>query len=155
MDLSQHLDNNRQWTPMTQTLIILSMKKQLTRPGKVASWTSSSHSRTHAKILLPVLLVLAMLPVLYAGLPPSDDWLAFFRRWLQVDPDMSSFVFFHVYLIMGIYSVFISVRALISRDYETPGVMLVLFLCSLIGLSSNLPGWLRTFCGLYGIVLSG
>lgn len=68
---------------------------------------------------------------------------------------MTSFIFFHVYLILGISSVVRIPLALIKRDYETPGALVVLFLCSLIGLSCNFPGWLRTFCGLYGIVLNG
>jgi hypothetical protein len=131
------------------------MQKQLIQIGGVRTFALRLAIQQKIKVLVPALAVLAAFSILYTWLLQVNDWSAFLRGLRHVDPEMNSFVLFHVYLITGIASVIISAIALIRKDYETLGVLLVLFLYSLIGLSCNLPGWLRTFCGLYGIVLSG
>ena len=64
---------------MTQTLIILSMEKQLTRSQKSTTWRGIYLSRANARVLLLILMLLATLPMLYAWLPLGDDWPTFFR----------------------------------------------------------------------------
>ena len=68
---------------------------------------------------------------------------------------MISYIVFHAYLALALFSVIISLRALTRKDYETPAVMLLLFLCSLIGLASTFRGFIRVFSGIYGIEWSG
>ena len=68
---------------------------------------------------------------------------------------MISYIVFHAYLILALFSVVMALRALIRKDYETPAVMLILFLCSIIGLASTFRGFIRVFSGLYGIEWSG
>jgi hypothetical protein len=68
---------------------------------------------------------------------------------------MDAYSLFQTYLILMVFSVVIAVRALSKGDYETPGIMLVLFLCSLIGLACNYYGWVREFSGMYGIIWNG
>jgi hypothetical protein len=68
---------------------------------------------------------------------------------------MPSFILFHVYLILMITSITTSIRSLIRHNSDMIAVMTVLFFMSLIGLSCNYAGWIRVFCGMYGIVLLG
>jgi len=68
---------------------------------------------------------------------------------------MSNFVLFHVYLILMITSLIISIQSLLRRNNDMLGAMVILFFTSIVGLSCNYAGFVREFCGLYGIVLSG
>jgi Co/Zn/Cd efflux system component len=64
---------------------------------------------------------------------------------------VTSFVAFHLYVILALSCLIVAVQALLRRDYETPGAMLVVFLLSLIGLSCNWREFVRVFSVMYGI----
>jgi hypothetical protein len=68
---------------------------------------------------------------------------------------VTSYISFQIYLIGSLFSLIAAARAILRRDHDQFGAMAVLFLCCGIGLSCNLPGFLREFAGMYGIVLSG
>jgi Co/Zn/Cd efflux system component len=68
---------------------------------------------------------------------------------------VTSFVAFHLYVILALSCLIVAVQALLRRDYETPGAMLIVFLCSLIGLSNNYYQFIRVFSGIYGIEWGG
>jgi hypothetical protein len=66
---------------------------------------------------------------------------------------MTGFVFFHVFLILLVWSVVITIVDLIGKNYETIGP--ILFLLSVIGLRCSYPAFVRVFSVLYGIVWAG
>ena len=68
---------------------------------------------------------------------------------------MSSFIAFHIYLILLVSSMIITLVSLIRHNFESVPAQVVIFFLSIIGLACNFAGWVREFSGLYGIVWSG
>jgi hypothetical protein len=64
---------------------------------------------------------------------------------------VTGFVAFQIHLVLALSSVLVGVRALARGDYETPGVSMIVFLLSLIGLSCNWREFIRVFSAIYGI----
>ncbi len=68
---------------------------------------------------------------------------------------MISYVYFHIELILGIWSIVNGVRAVFRNDYERVGTMLVILLYSIIGLRCEYWDFVREFSAIYGIVWDG
>lgn len=68
---------------------------------------------------------------------------------------MSSYIVFHVHLILLIASVVIATLALIKRNLEALPAPTVTFLLSIIGLACSFNGFVREFSGIYGITWFG
>jgi hypothetical protein len=64
---------------------------------------------------------------------------------------VTGFVAFQIHLVLALSSVLVGVRALARGDYETPGVSMIVFLLSLIGLSCNWREFIRVFSAIYGM----
>ena len=66
---------------------------------------------------------------------------------------MIGYIYFHLFLILLLSGMVISVNDLFKRNYETVGP--ILFLLALIGLGCYYYEFVRVFSGLYGITWSG
>jgi hypothetical protein len=64
---------------------------------------------------------------------------------------VTGFVAFQIHLVLALSSVCGAVLAILHRNVETLGVMLIVFLLSLIGLSCNWREFIRVFSAIYGI----
>jgi hypothetical protein len=69
------------------------------------------------------------------------------KSWRNV----TGFVAFQIYIVLALASPIIAAQALLKRDFEAPGAMLIVFLLSLIGLSCNWREFVRVFSVMYGI----
>jgi hypothetical protein len=69
------------------------------------------------------------------------------KSWRSV----TGFVAFQIYAVLALASPIIAARALLKRDFEAPGVSMIVFLLSLIGLSCNWREFIRVFSAIYGM----
>jgi hypothetical protein len=69
------------------------------------------------------------------------------KSWRNV----TGFVAFQIYIVLALASPIIAARALLKRDLEAPGVSMIVFLLSLIGLSCSWREFIRVFSAIYGI----
>lgn len=62
---------------------------------------------------------------------------------------------FNLYLIVLIFSIVVSVMAVIKRNCNSLSWSVVLFFACIIGLSCSYPVWVRVASGLYNIEWNG